>query len=72
MDRERGDEIPFGEPMKIPEHMDSADLFDGPSEDDARSFVMEMLERDPIGVAEAVAAWAKENGPMDPRKGPDQ
>lgn len=72
MDRERGDEIPYGEPMKIPENMDSADLFDGPSEDDAYNFVMEALARDPIGVAEAVAEWVKDNRPMDPRKGPNQ
>jgi hypothetical protein len=27
MDAARGDEIPYGEPMKIPEHMDSTDLW---------------------------------------------
>jgi hypothetical protein len=45
MDRERGDETPYGEPMKIPEHMDSTDLCpDGPSEDDIRRSVRAWLD----------------------------
>ena len=78
MDAARGDEIPYWEPpMRMKEHametMDSHELCpDGPSEDGAYNFVLEMLARDPIGVAEAVAAWVKGNKPMDPRKGPNQ
>jgi hypothetical protein len=44
MDRERGDETPYGEPMRVPEHMDSADLFDGPSDDEIRRSVADWLD----------------------------
>lgn len=45
MERERGDELPYGEPMKIPEHMDSTDLCpDGASEDDIRRAVRDWLD----------------------------
>jgi hypothetical protein len=45
MDRERGDEIPYGEPMKIPEHMDSADLGGHiPSDDVARAYCESHIE----------------------------
>ena len=45
MDRERGDETPYGEPMRIPENMDSADLCpDGPTEEDIRNWVRAKLD----------------------------
>ena len=110
MDAARGDEIPYGEPMRIPEHMDSADLFDGPTEDDIRRAVKDWLDEhdadidagdffegidpegpfrycgsfdpwdgiwyfvdnDPRVIADAIREWVRDNGPMDPRKGPNQ
>ena len=44
MEAARGDELPYGEPMRIPEHMDSTDLFDGPSDDDIRRSLRDWLE----------------------------
>lgn len=45
MDAARGDEIPYGEPMKIPENMDSTDLCpDGVSDDDVRRSVRDWLD----------------------------
>ena len=111
MERERGDELPYGEPMKIPEHMDSTDLCpDGASEDDIRRAVLDCLdendaeidgdeffewidpegpfrytgsfdawdgirffaENEPRVVADVIREWVRQNGPMDPRRGPDQ
>jgi hypothetical protein len=91
--------------------MDSADLFDGPSDDEIRRSVRDWLEEhgadfdadeffrchidpegpfrycgqfdawagiselvqsDPRMMAERLREWALDEGPMDPRKGPDQ
>ena len=111
MEAARGDELPYGEPMKIPEHMDSTDLCpSGETEDDVRYAVRQWLEeapadfdaaeffegiapegpfrysgsfdawdaiwmlveQDPCLIAHELRNWIKDNGPMDPRKGPDQ
>lgn len=117
MERERGDEIPYGEPpMRMKEHametMDSHELCpDGPSEDDARKWASDWLDAPPDGfdaaeffecyidpagpfrycgsfdawdaisnylrddprfLADRLVEWIKDEGPMDPRKGPNQ
>ena len=42
---ERGDEIPYGEPMKIPEHMDSTDLCPaGVTDEEVRRSVRDWLD----------------------------